>query len=125
MTTVQTINRQTMQLYLLLLFCTLTILTSCNGQNTSISNSRNSTITLGDTVSELSKSIWIVFQATNGDYWFGSDTSGVYRFDGKTIINFSTSDGLSSNRIIASGAFRKINREILKFPPNKHDHYHC
>jgi ligand-binding sensor domain-containing protein len=88
-----------MKLATFLFFSTLTILTSCNGQNTYKSNSRNSTTQLGDTVIELSKSILIVFQATSGDYWFGSDTNGVYRFDGKTIINFSTKDGLSNNRI--------------------------
>lgn len=55
-------------------------------------------IKLGDTVSMLSESIWIVFQSTNGDYWYGSDTDGAYRYDGKTMIHFSTKDGLSSNR---------------------------
>jgi len=88
-----------MKLQILLLFCILNLLPSCNGQNNSVSNNRISTITLGDTVSQLSKSILTVFQATNGDYWFGSDTNGVYRFDGKTIINYSTKDGISSNQI--------------------------
>ena len=75
------------------------LLTSCNGQNSTKNAKHNSNVVLGDTVSELSKSIWIVFQAANGDYWYGSDKDGVFRFDGKTIINFSTKDGLSSNRV--------------------------
>ena len=87
-----------MKLNTLLLFYILSILTSCNGQNSTINANHNSTVILGDTVSELSKSIWIVFQATNGDYWYGSDTDGAFYFDGKTIIHFSTKDGLSSNR---------------------------
>jgi len=58
-----------------------------------------STVTVGDTVSELSNGIIIVFQATNGKYWFGSDKDGLYCVDGKTIIHFSTKDGLLDNRI--------------------------
>lgn len=96
-----------MTLNTILLFCILTVFTSCNGQNTSQSANTNSTITIGDTVSEMSKSVWIVFQASNGNYWFGSDTDGVFRFDApaslstgsKKIIHYSTKDGLSSNRI--------------------------
>ena len=50
-------------------------------------------------VSELGKSVMYVFQAKNNDYWFGSNDRGVYRYDGKTIVNFTTKDGLVSNRI--------------------------
>jgi ligand-binding sensor domain-containing protein len=95
----QRMKKQTMKLNSFYLLSILTALASCNGQNISKSINNNSTITIGDTVPELSKSIWIVFQASNLNYWFGSDTEGVYRFDGKTIIHFSTNDGLSSNRI--------------------------
>ena len=88
-----------LKLNTLLIFHILILLTSCNGQNSTKITNHNSIVVLGDTVSELSKSIWIVFQTTNGDYWYGSDTDGAYRFDGKTIINFSVKNGLSSNRI--------------------------
>lgn len=53
----------------------------------------------GEVVSEMSKNIWVVFQAKNGDYWFGSDGQGVYRYDGKTIVNFSTKNGLVNDRV--------------------------
>lgn len=87
-----------MKLNTILIFYILYSLTSCNGQSSAENANQNSKVVLGDTVSELSKSIWIVFQATNGDYWYGSDTDGVFRFDGKSIIKFSTEDGLKSNR---------------------------
>jgi hypothetical protein len=48
----------------------------------------------GEVVTELDKQIWRVFQAKNGDYWFGSKDRGVYRYDGKTLVNFTTKDGL-------------------------------
>jgi ligand-binding sensor domain-containing protein len=50
-------------------------------------------------VSELGKNIMIVYQDTKNNYWFGSNIDGVYKFDGKTIIHFTTKDGLTSNRI--------------------------
>lgn len=53
----------------------------------------------GKVVSELGKSVMYVFHAKNNDYWFGSNDRGVYRYDGKTIVNFTTKDGLVSNRI--------------------------
>ena len=89
----------------ILLFSSLTIFSSCNGQNTSQAanstvNDKNSTIAIGDTVSEIDESIWSIFQDKNNNYWFGSgDGQGVYRYDGKTIIRFTTKDGLCHNKI--------------------------
>ena len=53
----------------------------------------------GETVSGLGKSAMYVLQAKNNDYWFGSNDRGVYRYDGKTLVNFTTKDGLVSNRV--------------------------
>ena len=53
----------------------------------------------GEVVPELGKSVMYVFQARNNDYWFGSNDRGVYRYDGKSLVNFTTKDGLVSNRI--------------------------
>lgn len=54
---------------------------------------------IGETVTDMSKRIWVVFQARNGDYWFGSDGQGAYRFDGTTLVRFTTKDGLSGDRV--------------------------
>ncbi|PSR14102.1 MAG: hypothetical protein DA408_04430 [Bacteroidetes bacterium] len=102
--TTQTTKRQLMKLDTLLFLCLLILLTSCNGQPTSqagqkISSDQTTTIALGDTVSELDKSTWIVFQDKHNNYWFGSDGQGVYRYDGNIILRFSTEDGLLSNKI--------------------------
>ena len=48
----------------------------------------------GEIVSELDPAIWRVYQAKNNDYWFGSKDRGVYRYDGKILVNFTTKDGL-------------------------------
>ena len=91
-----------MKLYTLLLLSILTVFTSCNGQNqkrVDIKSEQTKKTIAGDTVSELDKTIFIVFQANNNDYWFGSDGQGVFRSDGKTILHFATKDGLCNNRI--------------------------
>lgn len=59
----------------------------------------NSSAGKGDVVSEMSKSIWSVFQDRNDNYWFGSNGQGVYRYDGKTLTRFTTKHGLPHNQI--------------------------
>lgn len=41
----------------------------------------------------------IVYQDKKNNYWFGSWEDGLYRYDGKTILHFTTKDGLPHNRI--------------------------
>lgn len=52
-----------------------------------------------DTVSELGQNIMVVYQDKKQVYWFGSHQSGLYRYDGKRIVQFTTKHGLPSNRI--------------------------
>src|SRR6266576_5715511 len=62
-------------------------------------NDQKAPVAKGEIVPELGKSVMYVFQAKNNDYWFGSNDRGVYRYDGKTLVNFTTKVGLVSNRI--------------------------
>lgn len=57
------------------------------------------TVGKGTIVSELGKSVMYAYQAKNNHYWFGRNDRGVFRYDGKTLVNFTTNDGLVSNRI--------------------------
>lgn len=85
-----------------LFYSILFILTSCNGQTY---NSENQTDFLkeiyvnGDTVKELGSSIMVIYQDKKNTYWFGSWKTGVYRYDGKTLINYTTKHGLHNNRV--------------------------
>jgi hypothetical protein len=91
-----------MKLKTLLFFSILTSLTSCNGQtknNSSNLEVLSKLIAQGDTVNKLGDHLWIIFQDKQNNYWFGSNGEGVYRFDGKTIVNFTTKDGLSNDSI--------------------------
>ncbi len=78
--------------------------TYCDGQNNSqiVKKSFNgfSPVTpIGDTVLEMDKNIWYVFQDRHNIFWFGTDGQGVYRYDGQTTIHFSTKHGLCNDRI--------------------------
>lgn len=54
---------------------------------------------LGQVVSEIGNNVWVVFQDSKGHHWFGTDGAGVIRYDGKTLVRYSTDDGLSNNRV--------------------------
>lgn len=94
----ETIKQATMKRNIFLFLGILTLLTSCNG---SIPNTKKSAdhFVNGDTVKELGSSIMVVYQDSKDVYWFGSWETGVYRYDGKTMMNFTTKHGLPSNRV--------------------------
>ncbi len=66
-------------------------------------NDQKTTVAKGEIVTELDKAIWHVFQARNNDYWFGSHDRGVYRYDGKTLVNFTAKDGLCDDSLGLGG----------------------
>ena len=87
-----------MKLSILLFLSILTLLTSCNGQTTKQQVKREN-IVKGDTVTELGSSIMVVYQDNKNVYWFGSWETGVYKYDGKELVNYTTKHGLLNNRI--------------------------
>ena len=87
-----------LKLNIFIFFNALVLLTSCNGQ-TSNKQVKTENIVKGDTVSVLGNSVMVIFQDSNNDYWFGSWETGVYKYDGKTIVNYTTKHGLLNNRI--------------------------
>lgn len=91
-----------MKLNILLFLTILTLLTACNGQtSTQKKNTEQSgeQFAKGDTVKELGSSVMVVYQDKKNIYWFGSWETGIYRYDGKTLINYSTKNGLPNNRV--------------------------
>ncbi|MES2864798.1 MAG: two-component regulator propeller domain-containing protein [Bacteroidota bacterium] len=40
-----------------------------------------------------------IFQDSKGNYWFGTNAAGVYRYDGKILTQYTYKDGLSDNQI--------------------------
>ncbi len=49
----------------------------------------------------LAHNIHCGLQDKAGNLWFGSTGDGIYRYDGKSFVNFTTKDGLSSNGIMS------------------------
>lgn len=87
-----------MKLKILFFLSTFTLLSSCMGR-TSTQDKNTDQIIPGDTVKELGKNIMVVYQDKKNVYWFGSWETGVYQYDGKTLINYTTKHGLFNNRI--------------------------
>ena len=48
---------------------------------------------------DIDKNIRSIFQDKNGDYWFGTNGDGLYRYDGKILTQFTEKDGLSNNQV--------------------------
>jgi streptogramin lyase len=63
------------------------------------SRSQKLSVGLGETVSEMAKDLFHVFQAKDGCHWFASRSEGLFRYDGKTITRFSIKDGLPGDDI--------------------------
>lgn len=56
-------------------------------------------LTIGETVNKLGNNIMSIYQDTKNNYWFGSWEDGLYRYDGKTILHFTSTSSLPDNRI--------------------------
>lgn len=48
----------------------------------------------------IDQNIRSIFQDKNGNYWFGTNAAGVYRYDTKSLKQFTTKDGLADNQVI-------------------------
>ncbi|MBK8449559.1 MAG: hypothetical protein IPL42_05825 [Saprospiraceae bacterium] len=86
---------------------------SCNGQiksdNSSNKVERHSVTTQtsqqvnqynSTTLKTIDKNIRSIFQDKNGNYWIGTNGAGVYRYDAKTLTQFTVKDGLADNQVI-------------------------
>lgn len=76
----------------------LLLFASCKGQRSHV-HEPSASVMKGDTVSALGNSIMVVYQDKKDTYWFGSWETGLYRYDGKSLINYTTKHGLLDNRI--------------------------
>lgn len=57
------------------------------------------TAQLGELVTEIDPRIWCIHQTSNGDYWFGSNGNGAYRFDGTKVTHYSREHGLCGDAV--------------------------
>lgn len=88
----------------LYLLSTIALFASCKTQPNSrdINNDlkvQQSEMTPADTVKELGANVMTIYQDKKNNYWFASWENGLYRYDGKTILHYTTRNGLPDNRI--------------------------
>lgn len=48
---------------------------------------------------QISEYVRRIFEDSRGNLWFGTNTDGICRYDGDTLVYFSTRDGLSGNQV--------------------------
>jgi ligand-binding sensor domain-containing protein len=84
------------------------IFTSCFS-TTQKNSSNNATIqsnpdgqvkSLNGKFTELDKNIRSVFQDSRGNYWIGTNSAGVYRYDSNAVTQFTVKDGLADNQVV-------------------------
>lgn len=87
------------QLILFISFSTITI--ACSAVDTKAPKTTLPQIDsiIADTVLELGTNIMGVFQDKKNNYWFCSWEEGLYKYDGETILHYSTENGFPNNRI--------------------------
>lgn len=52
------------------------------------------------TGNSIDQNIRSIFQDSKGNYWFGTNGAGVFRYDSKTLTQFTVKDGLADNQVI-------------------------
>lgn len=83
----------------LITFCNVfVLLTSCNGQTAEPQLKTENTVK-GNSETELGSNIMVIYQDKKNVYWFGSWETGIYKYDGTELINYTTEHGLPNNRI--------------------------
>lgn len=86
--------------YLLPFLCCFFLLYSCNGNGQTedlTSNQKHQAI--GTKVAEIDTCIFIIHQDQHLNYWYGGDGEGVFKFNGDSIVQYTTKDGLCGDRV--------------------------
>jgi ligand-binding sensor domain-containing protein len=85
---------------IILLVFVSSIFLSCNGQVKSEQKIAEHKVTeLGESVLQLDNKIWVIFQDSKDNYWFGSNGKGVFYLNGKDLKQITTENGLADNTI--------------------------
>lgn len=50
---------------------------------------------------ELDSNTMVIYQDKKDNFWFGNEEKGVYRYDGESLVLFTSNDGLKNYRIIS------------------------
>ena len=53
--------------------------------------------------------VYVIFQDSRGNLWFGTDAGGVCKYDGRSFITYTNDEGLSDNIVYAIAEDREGN----------------
>lgn len=81
------------------LLAILCFFSSCDGQAHPGMFSPEPLLVTADTVKNLGNDVMIIFQDKQQNYWFGSWTDGLYKYNGSVLLHYSKSTGFPNNRI--------------------------
>lgn len=70
---------------------------SCNAQSEGKTKSVLETTVTGDTVFEIGPNIRCIFQDSKNNIWFATDGKGVFKYDGKSLLQFTDKHGICCN----------------------------
>ncbi|MCB9298419.1 MAG: hypothetical protein H6559_35705, partial [Lewinellaceae bacterium] len=76
---------------------------ACNGQGrTDTAATQPDQKPVGRPVTELDPKANLIFQDRQNNYWFGSKDKGVYKYDGKSLLLFTSEDGLCGYAVLSA-----------------------
>lgn len=90
-------NKMIAMLIVTLLFYSCSETGKLHHGNESVNKSKTGVI--GDTVSQPGNNIMVIYQDKKNNYWMGSWEDGLYKYDGKVVLHYTTEQGLPSNRV--------------------------
>ncbi len=103
------VKKNIIQLQITIITYLLFVLASCNepiqnnhvSKKYNLSNFNSGNLRLNESNNKLDQNIRSIFQDRNGNYWFGTNSAGIYRYDKKKLTQFTVEDGLASNQVIS------------------------
>ncbi len=85
-----------------ILFSIQTTFSSCNGQsNTDNTRTQLKQKSISSNATELDPKAIVIYQDKKDNLWFVSKENGVYKYDGKNLVLFTSNDGLCSYSILS------------------------
>jgi ligand-binding sensor domain-containing protein len=84
-----------------ILFSILTSFSSCNGPEKTTLQTETKQNSISTNVTELDPKAVVIYHDKKDNFWFASKEKGVYKYDGKNVVLFTSNDGLISYRILS------------------------
>lgn len=92
--------KEVLQSIIVFVFCSANVSFSQSPQNPSVFPSYLPTAVTVNPKLIFDNNIRSVFQDSKGNFWFGTNSAGVYRYNQKSLIQFTVKEGLADNQVV-------------------------